>query len=347
MNNQLACASTVKSPASTQSKLDKLVGALKDCGELGYFNHVSSNFKFQTAGRWSTLETRVRSDIDSTDTQKKLCSVDALEKILDLVITRANHTYDISLLSASEAAAIRAAILQINQSNTSTVANLYPAKIDFQDGVSYTPEVKLCKVADLGDGYAMIFSSVTVHKYLGMYDKYSQAFHTVFVPNDRDRIEFRVSNSVGARLIKSEMRQLKQAFINEVNLRGNIVAFESVNVFKAISSLYDDSNEGRVNYAKMSTFEDVGDVVCNGKSDPLYCSRSEFTLTKNAYGNDYHPRYIKVRYKYDPNANEEMELTIAPHRNDWEEKECSLFSIVEPKDNLSLSSAIDNILSRS
>jgi len=348
MNNQLASASAVKNPTPTQLKLDKLVGALKDCGELGYFNHVSSNFKFQTAGRWSTLETRVRNDIDSTDTQKKLCTVDALEKILDLVITRANHTYDISLLNASEAAAIRTAILQINQANiSSTVASLYPAKIDFQDGVSYTPEVNLCKVADLGDGCAMIFSSVTVHRYLGVHDKYSQAFHTVFVPNDHDRIEFRISNSVGARLIKSELHQLKQAFINEVNLRGNIVAFESVNVFKTISSLYDDSNEGRVNYAKMSTFEDVGDVICNGKSDPLYCSRSEFTLTKNAYGNDYHPRFIKVRYKYDPNENEEMEIIIAPHRNDWEEKKCSLFSIVEPKDNLSLSSAIDNILSRS
>jgi hypothetical protein len=348
MNNQLASINAAQQSTSAQLKLEKLIGALKDCGELGYFNHVSSNFKFQIAGRWSTLETRVRDDINSTDSQKTMCSVDALEKVLDLVITRANHTYDVTELSVSEAATIRTAILQIsNAAISSTEASLYPAKMVIQDGTSYVPEVKLCKVVDLGDGLAMIFSSVTVHRVLSVHDKYSQAFHTVFVPNDRDRIEFRVSNSVRATILKSEFHNLKQAFINEVNLRGNIVSFNSTNVFKAISSIYNDANEGRVNYAKMSTFEDIGDVICNGKSDPVYCSRSEFTLTVNAYGNDYHPRLIKVKYKYDPNSSEEMEVIIAPHRSDWESKKCELFSIIEPKDSLSLSTAIDNILSRS
>ena len=353
MNNQLATSNTATSNTAQpltqpQLKLEKLVGALKDCGELGYLNHVSSNFKFQTAGRWSTLETRVRDDINSTDSQKTMCSTDALERILDFVITRANHTYDVTGLTASEATTIRSAILQINKSTISSAeASLYPAKVVFQDGISYTPDIKLCKVADLGDGLAMIFSSVTVHRLFGVHDKYSQAFHTIFVPNDRDRIEFRVSNSIRATIFKTELRNLKQAFINEVNLRGNIVSFDSTNVFKAIASIYNDGSEGRVNYAKMSTFEDIGDFICNGKSDPVYCSRNEFTLTKNAYGNDYHPRLIKVKYKYEPNSSEEMEVTIAPHRNDWERKKCEFFSIVEPKDSLSLSTAIDNILSRS
>ena len=345
INNQLTIEAK---PTQTQIKLDKLVGALKDCGELGYFNHVSSNFKFQSAGRWSTLETRVRNDIASQDTQKVMCSVDTLEKILDLVITRANHTYEVSQLSASDAALIRAAILQVNPSTiSSTAATLYPAKMIFQEGELYTPDVQLCKVTDLGDGYAMIFSSITVYRYLGIHDKYSQAFHTVFVPNDRDRLEFRISNSINTRILKSEIFLLKQAFINAVNLSGNIVKFKEINVFKAISSIYNDTNEGRVNFAKMSTFEDIGDVICNGKSDPVYCSRSEFTLKENAYGNIYYPRYIKVKYKYAPNLNEEMELTISPHRNDWEQKNCNLFSITEPKDSLTLSMMIDNILLRS
>lgn len=348
MNNQLVSTNTAQQLTQTQLQLEKLIRALKDCGELGYFNHVSSNFKYQSAGRWSTLETRVRDDINSTDSQKAMCSVDTLEKVLDLVITRVNHTYDVTKLSASEAATIRKAILQVNNAViSSTEASIYPAKMVFQDGISYIPGVKLCKVVDLGDGLAMIFSSVTVQRVLGIHDKYSQAFHTVFIPNDRDRIEFRVSNSVRATILKSELHNLKQAFINEVNLRGNIVSFNSSNIFKAISSLYNDASEGRVSYAKMSTFEDIGDVICNGKSDPVYCSRSEFTLTENAYGNDYHPRLIRVKYKYDPNSSEEMEVSIAPHRNDWESKQCELFSIIEPKDNLSLSTAIDNILSRS
>lgn len=329
------------------AKLLKLVNALKDCGELRYFNHVSKSFNFQNAGRWNTLESRVQQDISSQDQAKATCTVDSLEKVLDIVITRANHTYSISQLSVQEAKDIRLAVMQINHNQqTSKAAQLYPSKIEFIVGQTYPEDFALCKVSDMGDGFAIIFSSILMQKPLAGLTQYSQAFHTVFIPHHENRIEFRVSNSVGLRQVKTEMPRLKRAFINEVNLRGNITNFLPVNFFNVIGSLYYDTNEGRVSYAKVSTYEESGDLVSNGNSDRMYCSRKEITQTTNANGFTYHPRFVKVRYEYSHLSKDEMELVLAPHRLEWEASNCDLVSISEPKDSLTLSATITKILSR-
>lgn len=329
--------------------LAKLIGSLEYQDGLTYFNFISSQYGFSKAGRWSTLKTRINADIMSNDTNKIRCTTDTLEKVIDRVISQADHTYEIVELTPATATKVRKSILQINSgSATSQAAQLYPAKFDFQDNKTYPIGFSLCKITDLGDGHALIYSSVKMKRIHNRYNDYSQAFHTVFVPHSNDRVEYRVSLSLGKRYVNEEMKELKKSFVNDVNIRKGAVDQDPVNFFEAISDLFNDKSTGRVSSAKIATFEEKPHLSSNASSDPGYCCRAELSKHKKSVNNnDYHPWQISLQFKYSPSQDEEMEIALTPPRPDWNAKKCESITIKEPKNSLTLNNIISNIISRS
>ncbi|HCE3202154.1 TPA: hypothetical protein NG572_001328 [Vibrio parahaemolyticus] len=329
--------------------MEKLIGSLGETDGLTYFCHVASQFGFSTAGRWSTLQNRIASDIESTDQNKIRCTVDSLEKAIDRFICQVDHTYQIVELDKADATNLRKKIVLLGSApRTSKASQLYPGKFDFVDGQSYPQGFTLCKVTDLGDGFALIYSSVKVKRVYNRFDEYTQAFHTVFIPHAEDRVEYRVSSSVGKRFLAEELKELQTSFINDIAIRHSGVDADPVNFFKAIKNLFDDANAGRMSWGKIAVFKEKPHISSSASSDPGHCGRSELAIHKKSKnGNDYHPWQIVLRYKYSPNTDEEMQVEFVPPRFDWDAKQCLSLNIKEPKDSLMLANTITNIISRS
>ncbi|MEZ8065766.1 hypothetical protein AB4516_00820 [Vibrio sp. 10N.222.54.F12] len=338
------------SPSQAKNHLmDKLIGSLGDTDGLTYFCYLASQYGFSTAGRWSSLQNIIACDIESTDQGKIQCTVDRLETAIDRFICQSDHTYQIVELSKKDATNIRKKIVPLGGTpRTSEAYKLYPGKFKFVDGQSYPQGFSLCKVTDLGDGYAMIYSSVKVkHSYKG-FDDYSQTFHNVFIPHTKDRVEYRVSSAAGKRFLNEELKELQKSFINDIAIRHSGVDAEPVNVFKAIKNLFNDVNAGRMSWGRIATFTERPYLSSSASSDPGHCGRSELAIHKKSKnGNDYHPWQIVIQFKYSPSEDEEMQVEFLPHRFDWKEERCFSFNVKEPKNSMELTKTINDIIFRS
>ncbi|PMN73684.1 hypothetical protein [Enterovibrio norvegicus] len=348
VNIQTISPQSTSQPA-TNVMLDKLLASVGQTEGITYFCHLLETMGFSTSGRWGTLKERIKTDIESTEASKARCTTNALADAIDRFLSCANHRYEIVALDSTTATLLRIQIAGagIPTLINSQAANLYPSKFNFQDGISHETGTRLCKITDSNGGYALIYSSVrikpTTYKLV-----YSQVFHTVFVPHKSDRVEYRLSCEIRKSDTSDELKQLKIAFVNDVDIRGGKVDGNPVNFFKAIKSLYDDQNAGRVSWGRVATFEEKPHHTSSACNDPGHCCRPELAKHDvSANGNTYHPFQITLRYLY-PNHNDfEMELSFDPTRTDWDANKCESIVIKEPKDSLMLSNIINTILSRS
>ncbi|EJN3798998.1 hypothetical protein R7E47_01920 [Vibrio sp. Vb1026] len=347
VNNQNSSVQSTNPPVNKQ--LTKLISSLGDHDGLNYFCYIASQYGFSTAGRWSTLQQRIASDIQSTSQDKIRCTEDNLEKAIDRFISQADHIYQIVELDQLQASAIRKKIAQLgNKVRTSDAAKLYPCKFKFTDGQSYPIGFSLCKVSDLGDGYALVYSSVKVKRVYNRFDEYSQWLHTVFIPHACDRVEYRLSSNLPKRSVNDEMKELKTSFINDLEMRHSGADSDTINFFNAIQSLFDDTNVGRVSWGRVATFEEKPYQSSSASNDPGHCCRPELMTHKlSANNNTYHPWQMILQIKYNQTQDEEMHLEFSPGRQEWRDKKCYSLTIREPKDSMTLSNTLSNIISRS
>ncbi|KJF84530.1 hypothetical protein [Photobacterium phosphoreum] len=337
------------SQVATDITLDKLLASVGQTEGLTYFRFLLENVGFSTTGRWGSLRERIKTDIESKDANKARCTVGALADTIDRFLSSANHRYEIVELDSATATLLRTQIAAMGtQARTnSQVVNLYPSKFDLEDGVTYETGVKLCKVSDINGGYALIYSSVRI-KQNSYKLAHSQAFHTVFVPHTSDRVEYRLSCEIRKSDTLDELKQLKIAFVNDVNVRGGKVDGTPVNFFEAIKSLYEDQNAGRISWGRVATFEEKPHQTSSACNDPGHCCRPELAKHDvSANGNTYHPFQITLRYLYPNHDDFEMELSFDPTRTHWDAKKCESIVIKEPKDSLMLSNIINTLLLRS
>lgn len=348
VNNQITSPQS-NAQVAIDITLDKLLASVGQTEGLTYFRHLLENVGFSTTGRWGSLRERIKADIESTEANKARCTVSALADTIDRFLSCANHRYEIVKLDSPTANLLRKQIVSVRTQAriNSQAANLYPSKFNFEDGITYETGVKLCKVSDINGGYALIYSSVRI-KQNSYTLAYSQAFHTVFVPHASDRVEYRLSCEIRKSDTVDELKQLKIAFVNDVNARGGKVDGTPVNFFKAISALYEDKNAGRLSWGRVATFEEKPHQTSSACNDPGHCCRPELAKHDvSANGNIYHPFQITLRYLYPNHDDFEMEVSFDPTRTHWDAKRCESIVIKEPKDSLMLSNIINTLLSRS
>ncbi|MEM5513378.1 hypothetical protein WNY79_10840 [Pseudoalteromonas sp. AS84] len=324
------------------SHQDKVITGLLDTQELGYSNYLLNKSSFSTAGRWNTLSNNLADDLSVG------CTLQSLESVVDRVIISADHSYQVVRMSLSEAKNIRYAIKKVDvNSYKSIYRDNYPMKTEFFSGVVYQVGEDLCKITDMGDGLACIFSSVLkIKRNSNSPSEYLQSFHTVFIPHKSERLEIRISNKIPASQINSSFEKVEREFINVVGQYLRVGTLRSVNSFKAIASLFDDKTEGRVQYAMMTTNEDGDDADLNGRARKDYCAR-KVEVSDQVHKHKYICRYLRIRYGYGNNIDMETELSLTPHKRDWENDECLYFGIKHPKSALFQSIMVDKVLSRS
>ncbi|PTO67612.1 hypothetical protein [Vibrio splendidus] len=335
---------SVSAPSSQLPHEQKIVQGLLHSKELAYSNYLLEKHKLPTSHRWNSLEKNLTKEVSDKSKAQALVSLEALT---DRIITSSDHTYQIVEVSQKEHSEILKALQSLDMTPyKSMYKEFYPSKVTFVPGGNYPTGDFLCKVVDLGDGIASIFTSVTKKKSKISQDfHYKQEFHSVFVPHSSEHIQFRVSNKTLTSLINSSFTQLEQSFINILDGKVKVSNWVPVNVYNAIQTLFDDSKEGRVQFGMMTTSESGDDAELNGGKRKGYCAR-KVALKDEVNDYEYVCRALRVRYDYSDKSIYETELSITPYKRDWEAKDCVSFAIKHPENSSTLARMIEKILTR-
>jgi hypothetical protein len=201
----MTLTAAVPSSVTLPSKQERLLLGLEGSAEQAFARVVAKAYGFRISNRWDKTVNNINDDILSTDLKYQNCTVDTLEKVVDRVITSANHHYAVYKLSHVESSQVRAALSGlIGQVITNNYAQTYPELVDFNLHPTASTGHYLCKVVDMGDGFACIFASIekeALQGYRGIASAMitSQYFHTAFIPHNADRVEIRISDKAPSR----------------------------------------------------------------------------------------------------------------------------------------------------
>lgn len=347
-------SSIATSPSATPpSKQQILLQGLEDSGEQVFARIVAANFGFRISNTWERTAKNVADDIKSADSKYQNCTVDNLEKLVDRVLISANHHYTIYKLSQTDAVQVRRALSGlVGQIPTNMYARTYPALVDFSSITSITAGHYLCKVVDMGDGFACVYASVekeSLPGYRAMASTSiitSQYFHTVFVPHNADRVEVRISDRAPVRFHEKHAVSINNEFIDTVGQQGARFIGGQVNFFKCIKSYFDDSTSGRIAHAILTTGQDSKDAELKNMRNKDYCARTQHVVdTKNNY--DYVCRAILIRKPHTGNSLAEVDISFFPHKNVWEGNFCWSVQIKKPQTSVALNSIITDAIARS
>ncbi|MCZ8501875.1 hypothetical protein O9853_14100 [Vibrio lentus] len=335
---------SVSAPSSQLPNEQKIVQGLIHAKELAYSNYLLEKHKLPTSGRWNSLEKNLTKEVSDKSKAQALISLEALT---DRIITSSDHTYQIVEVSQTEHNDILNALKSLDMTPyNSMYKEFYPSKVTFVPGGNYPTGDFLCKVVDLGDGIASIFTSVTKEKSkVSQEFLYTQEFHSVFVPYSSEHIQFRVSNKTPTSKVGSSFTLLEQMFINILDRKVKVSNWVPVNVYNAIQTLFDDQKEGRVQFGMMTISETGDDAELNGRTRKGYCAR-KVGLEDEVNNFEYICRGLRVRYDYSDKTGFETELSITPHKRDWEAKDCVSFAIRHPENSSTLARMIEKILTR-
>lgn len=335
---------SVSTSSSQLPHEQKIVQGLIHSKELAYSNYLLEKHQLPTSGRWNSLEKSLTKEVSDKSKAQALVSLEALT---DRIITSSDHTYQIIKVSQTEHSEILKALQNFDMAPyKSMYKEFYPSKVTFVPGGNYPTGDFLCKVVDLGDGIASIFTSVTKEKSkVSQEFHYRQEFHSVFVPHSSKHIQFRVSNKTPTSLVSSSFTQLEQSFINILDGNVKVSNWVPVNVYNAIEALFDDQKEGRVQFGMMTISQTGDDAELNGRTRKGYCAR-KVGLEDEVNNYDYICRGLRVRYDYSDKSGFETELSITPHKRDWEAKDCLSFAIKHPENSSTLARMIEKILTR-
>lgn len=180
--------------------LEKLLRGLEATEELHYFSFISKELGFKVSTDWPRTTAQISEDIQKPSSIRPNVTMANLEKLIDEVIIASDHSYRIYSADVSSITAINN--IPNNVKNTdfnTTLASLYPGKLD--SSASITDGASLVAIKMLDAGTAFIFSYVYT---TASFDKKSQTlsrekkqyFNNVFIPKGKNRIEVRVSNKI-------------------------------------------------------------------------------------------------------------------------------------------------------
>ncbi|MGL4482856.1 MAG: hypothetical protein ACRCTW_10115 [Lactococcus garvieae] len=334
------------------SRQERLLGGLKEFADQSYTRVVAKMYGFRISNGWDKTILNIADDINSSDLKYQNCTIDNLEKLVDRVITTANHHYTIYSVSKADADNIRGVLSSlVNVNQNSIYSNVYPETVDLQSHtIGVLPGHYLCKVVHLSDGFACIFASVVEepikgHRALSSQMIKSQYFHTVFVPHNESRIEVRISDNAPMRYHQRHAIAINNKFIDLISQHK--VSFQSkmINFYNCISSYFDDVNSYRVAHAILTTGQDSKDAELKNLRSKDYCARTQKVVdTKNQF--NYVCRAVLLKRKYAGNVSDEIDISFFPHKNDWEKQLCSSVQLKKPDTSTALSAIISDILSR-
>ncbi|WP_432468730.1 hypothetical protein [Agarivorans sp. Z349TD_8] len=344
--------SVVTLPHTLPSNQQQLLQGLEDSGEQVFARTVAANYGFRISNRWDRTAKNVAEDLASTGKDFQNCTIDSLEQLVDRVIISANHHYSVYELSQIDAVSVRQALSAIvGQPQNNQYSQHYPAKVDF-DSTPNTPTGHfLCKVVDMGDGFACIFSSVEKEAPIGFRSSVnsmilSQFFHTVFVPHKKDRYEVRISDKAPARYLEEHATSINNEFINTIGEQGVKFRRTSINFYNCIKSYFSDQASGRIAHAVLTTDQDSKDAELKSLRNRDYCARSQQVVdTKNNF--DYICRAILIRKPYLGNTLGEIDISFFPHKNVWEANQCWTIQVKKPQTSTALNSIITDAITRS
>lgn len=335
------------------SKKQILLQGLENTGEQVFARTVALNYGFRISNRWDRTAKNVTEDINSADSKSQSCTVGNLEKLVDRVVISANHHYTIYKLSQSDGVQVRQALSALlGQTPTNLYAQTYPALVDFSSIKSVTAGHYLCKVVDMGDGFACIYASVIKESLPGYRAMASTAmiteqyFHTVFVPHHADRVEVRISERAPARFREKHAISINNEFINTVGQQGVQFTGILVNFFECIESYFSDATSGRIAHAILTTGQDSKDADLKNLRSKDYCARTQQVVdTKNNFV--YICRAILIRKPYTGSGSGEVDISFFPYINAWEGNSCWSVQIKKPQTSVALNLIISDAIARS
>ncbi len=335
------------------SKQQLLLQGLKNSEEQVFARIVALNYGFRISNRWENTIKNIVDDIASEDSDYAKCTEDNLEQLVDRVLISANHHYMIDTFSQADGVKIRNALSVLaEQAPDNIYAKTYPALVDFGSNPDATVGHYLCKVVDMGDGYACIYATVEKealpgHRAMASTMKItSQYFNTVFIPHKADRVELRISARAPARYHDKYFIAVRNEFTNAIGQHGAKFTGTLVNFFNCIESYFGDSTTGRIAHAILTTGQDSKDAELKNLRNKDYCARTQQVVdTKNNF--DYICRAVLIRKLHTGKGADETDIYFFPHKNTWEEGNCFSVQIKKPQTSIALSSIITDAIARS
>lgn len=347
----MTLTAAVPSSVTLPSKQERLLSGLESSAEQTFARVVAQAYGFRISNRWDRTVQNVNDDIQSTDPKYQNCTVDTLEKVVDRVIISANHHYSIYKLSLADSTQVRAALSGlIGQTINNIYAQTYPELVDFNLHPTASTGHYLCKVVDMGDGFACIFASVekeAIQGYRAIASAMitSQYFHTAFIPHNADRVEIRISDKAPSRFHDKHFVAINNEFIDLLVQQGVKYTGTLTNLFKCIESYFSDASAGRIAHAILTTGQDSKDAELKNLRSNDYCARTQKVVdTKNNF--NYECRAILLRKPYGHNSLDEVDISFFPHKNAWEANHCWSVQIKKPQTSIALNSIISDVLAR-
>ncbi|EJG9787289.1 hypothetical protein NRT42_001614 [Klebsiella pneumoniae] len=349
MNTSGASVAHLTSNNSSKS-ISELVAALEQTNLYSYISQIATVYGFPPVkGGMDASLAAIEASIQNPTAAFPNATVSSLEKMIDRVIISGSNYYSIDETIDPN---FQPFVHKIFKSSVpeSQYESLYPKRL--YDGNSLGKNIKgfyLTKLLDTGDGLAFIYSyiySVKIKGSRGLGLSYTpqQHFVTAFVPNNKNRVEYRIPKLLGKREAAKALLALRNEFYDLFVKNNYNVVFQSLNFYNAITNIIADKQFGRavqIIYVGSNTGSDANVI---GRKDPTYEARD--VEIKNTKRNDiYSPRSVAVRFYR--NNGDFTELGLDPNKKSWlDDSFCGEFYIDFPEDTLSLNGLIENVISR-
>ncbi len=338
-----------------KESVEKILDALEQTAELGFFRRVGVPYGFQVSSRWAATKSNILKTLSTPDLANRNATEATLKLLFVKIITSANHFYSIDRIKGGD---VKSVSKIINFSNfEKAFRDEYPKRLTEDTGLLPNAGNFITAVESMSDGIAVIFSYVLIKKISGASKLRSnqypvQYFNTVFIPNDLSRVEYRVDRKLGRRVCDRAMLDLRNKFIEFLAENKIQLALESVNFYKAIENIYSDSSFGRL--VQVDFVDPVGDedaqLKCRNK--PSYDARNRQVVETNK-GNQSIITNLKVcgvAARFDTKLNGESisnEIGFEPNKSDWANNQhCDMFYLMQMADNMSHYGVINDILKR-
>ncbi|EFB2247759.1 hypothetical protein KUF00_002708 [Escherichia coli] len=349
MNSSSAFATPVVANNS-QQVLSDLITALEQTNLYSFISQIATVYGFPPVkGGMDAVLKAIEASIQNPTAAFPNATLNSLEKMIDRIIISGSNYYSIDETQDPNFQSVIQHVFSTSVTD-SRYENSYPRKL--YDGNSLGNNVKglyLTKLIDTGDGFAFIFSYVYSVKIkgsrgLGLSYTPQQQFITVFVPHNKNRIEYRLPKNLGKRETAKALASVRNKFFDMLISTNNTIHFEQLNFYNVINSIITDRSFGKavqIIYVGSNTGCDANVI---GRKDPTYEAR-DVEITNKKRNDIYTPRAVAVRFYR--NNGDFTELGLDPNKKSWLDNNfCGEFYVDFPEDTISLNGLIENVISR-
>ncbi|WP_351124730.1 hypothetical protein [Shewanella sp. T24-MNA-CIBAN-0130] len=336
----------------TLSKLERTLLGLEKTEELHYLNFLTRQYGFRISNDWAKTRKQIAEDILNPSSIRPEVTEDRLVELVDQLIVSCDHSYRIYSITPEAIKSIQALPKKLtNDMYSQQLSSIYPDRLSSSS--TNASGVGLTKVKTFDSGLAFIFSLVNVvTKYnpelSSLVKSTTQTFNTVFIPNNSNRIEVRVSNQVKKNDRDDCFRDILDNFRNLTGSLGvNLKDINQLSFYNAIDSYYLDANAGRAASTTMTTTENSNDAVLSNFRNRNYCARTQSVQDNTEDKHTYKCRAVSVRWPLEKENRCETEVSITPHKHSWELKNCFTFELKHPSSLLQLNRLVNDVIKRS